>query len=227
MCDEEYHYGAGLRYASDVRFASSRFTGKERDTESGNDYFEARYYAVQWDGLCRQTGVLKKSRYRTRSWNPQTLNLYVYVLNNPLIHIDADGHVCGGPGDPCPSSSQAGTSQSALGQQIQAKMSPTAENFSNIGGTDANSDHINYSVSSGEVSRDNHVDGDLPNVKDLGTGYSGRGRRAQQPEHGGRVRCQRESRCWPYSRGNIRNRQAARQCNRLRHKTSRFREAYA
>ena len=31
--------------ASDVRFALSRSTGKERDAESGNDYFGARYYA--------------------------------------------------------------------------------------------------------------------------------------------------------------------------------------
>jgi hypothetical protein len=30
---------------SDVHFASSHFTGKERDAESGNDYFGARYYA--------------------------------------------------------------------------------------------------------------------------------------------------------------------------------------
>ncbi len=31
--------------ASDVCFAPSRYTGKERDSESGNDYFMARYYA--------------------------------------------------------------------------------------------------------------------------------------------------------------------------------------
>jgi RHS repeat-associated protein len=31
--------------ASVVHFSRSRFTGKERDTESGNDYFGARYYA--------------------------------------------------------------------------------------------------------------------------------------------------------------------------------------
>ena len=29
----------------DVCFVPSRFTGKERDQESGNDYFGARYYA--------------------------------------------------------------------------------------------------------------------------------------------------------------------------------------
>jgi hypothetical protein len=26
--------------------------------------------------------------------NPQSLNLYAYVLNNPVIHLDADGHEC-------------------------------------------------------------------------------------------------------------------------------------
>jgi RHS repeat-associated protein len=31
--------------ASVVCFPPSRYTGKERDTESGNDYFEARYYS--------------------------------------------------------------------------------------------------------------------------------------------------------------------------------------
>ncbi len=30
--------------ASTTRFPPSRSTGKERDAESGNDYFEARYY---------------------------------------------------------------------------------------------------------------------------------------------------------------------------------------
>jgi RHS repeat-associated protein len=31
--------------ASDVRSASPLSTGKERDAESGNDYFDARYYS--------------------------------------------------------------------------------------------------------------------------------------------------------------------------------------
>ncbi|WP_420239026.1 RHS repeat-associated core domain-containing protein [Telmatobacter bradus] len=69
------------------------FTGKERDTESGNDYFEARYYGSNF------------GRFLTPDWsakvepvpyakmdNPQSLNLYVYVLNNPLRSFDADGH---------------------------------------------------------------------------------------------------------------------------------------
>ena len=69
------------------------FTGKERDTESGNDYFGARYYASTM------------GRYLSPDWsknpqgvpyadftNPQTLNLYSYVKNNPLSAFDDDGH---------------------------------------------------------------------------------------------------------------------------------------
>jgi RHS repeat-associated protein len=69
------------------------FTGKERDTESGNDYFGARYYASSM------------GRFLSPDWdeqpvpvpyadlpNPQSLNLYSYVRNNPMSRADADGH---------------------------------------------------------------------------------------------------------------------------------------
>jgi hypothetical protein len=37
--------------AATMCFRQSHFTGKERDSESGNDYFGARYYASSL-GLC-------------------------------------------------------------------------------------------------------------------------------------------------------------------------------
>jgi RHS repeat-associated protein len=70
------------------------FTQKERDNESGNDYFFARFY----------TSAL--GRFTTPDWSakeepvpyaqlddPQSLNLYAYVRNNPLTRVDADGHL--------------------------------------------------------------------------------------------------------------------------------------
>ena len=61
------------------------FTGKERDAESGNDYFGARYYAIRWAGLCRPDWSAKSSPFRTRIWAIRSrLNLYAYVGNNPL-----------------------------------------------------------------------------------------------------------------------------------------------
>ena len=79
--------------ASDVRFASPRFTGKERDTESGNDYFGARYYAStmgRWmsPDWAKNVQAIPYADFT----HPQTLNLYLYMGNNPLGGADADGH---------------------------------------------------------------------------------------------------------------------------------------
>ena len=70
-----------------------KFTGKERDVESGLDNFGARY---------NDSGL---GRFMTPDWaakpvtvpyanfgDPQSLNLYIYVENAPLSRIDAVGH---------------------------------------------------------------------------------------------------------------------------------------
>jgi RHS repeat-associated protein len=69
------------------------FTGKERDTESGNDYFGARYYASNmgrflspdWSPQAEPVPYAKFA-------DPQSLNLYAYVTNNPLVRVDPSGH---------------------------------------------------------------------------------------------------------------------------------------
>jgi RHS repeat-associated protein len=73
--------------------ASLHFTGKERDTESGNDYFGARYYASSMGRFMSPdwSGATVPVPYANLS-DPQTLNLYEYVRNNPLSGLDPDGH---------------------------------------------------------------------------------------------------------------------------------------
>jgi len=79
--------------ATTVCFSRSRYTGKERDTESGNDYFGARYYASTMGRFLSPDWSAKAEPVPyARLDDPQSLNLYVYGGNNPLIHIDADGH---------------------------------------------------------------------------------------------------------------------------------------
>jgi RHS repeat-associated protein len=90
----------GLPYGDDLNCTAGGlsplyFTGKQCDTESGNDDFGARYYG---------SGA---GRFMSSDWSsvpvavpyadltdPQTLNLYAIVRDNPETFADLDGH-CG------------------------------------------------------------------------------------------------------------------------------------
>lgn len=65
--------------------AGSRSTGKERDAESGNDYFGARYFGSSM-GRFLSPDPLGGSLV-----NPQSLNRYAYAFNNPLRFTDPTG----------------------------------------------------------------------------------------------------------------------------------------
>jgi RHS repeat-associated protein len=67
------------------------FTGKERDTESGNDYFDARYFG---SSMGRFMSPDPSGLFYADPTNPQSLNLYSYVLNNPLVNVDPTGLDC-------------------------------------------------------------------------------------------------------------------------------------
>ena len=69
-------------------FSRSRFTGKERDTESGNDYFKFRYLS---SSMGRWTSPDPSGLFFSDAGNPQSLNLYSYVQNNPLAFVDPNG----------------------------------------------------------------------------------------------------------------------------------------
>jgi RHS repeat-associated protein len=78
--------GAGLS------LADYKFTGKERDIESGLQYFEARY-------LCSHIGrfitldFLITFNSNKHILIPQTFNPYQYGSNNPIRYIDPDGNL--------------------------------------------------------------------------------------------------------------------------------------
>ncbi len=89
-------FGDALNCGNSTQYPTEHhFTGKERDTESGNDYFGARYYASNvgrfmspdWSAKIEPVPYSKLD-------DPQSLNLYSYVRNNPLSHDDPDGHDC-------------------------------------------------------------------------------------------------------------------------------------
>jgi RHS repeat-associated protein len=98
-------YGDGLNCIGDDA-TEHHFTGKERDAESGNDYFGARYYAssmgrfmspdpLPWIHWQRGDEDDQK-KFGGYIMNPQNFNMYAYVLNNPLNHTDPTGmNACG------------------------------------------------------------------------------------------------------------------------------------
>jgi RHS repeat-associated protein len=66
---------------------NQKFTGQERDAETGLDFFHARYYT---------SGVMRfmspdPANAGADLTNPQSWNGYSYVLNNPLNAVDPDG----------------------------------------------------------------------------------------------------------------------------------------
>ena len=95
------------------------FTGKERDTESGNDYFGARYYASSmgrfvspdWSATAEPVPYAKLD-------NPQSLNLYAYVRNNPMTSVDADGHCTAGGSCSALDDYEASTGNGPLGSDM-------------------------------------------------------------------------------------------------------------
>jgi len=66
----------------------SRSTGKERDGQTGLDYFLARYYSAP---VGRFTSLDPAKPSILHQLNPQRWNMYSYALNNPHLYVDPDG----------------------------------------------------------------------------------------------------------------------------------------
>lgn len=67
---------------------SAVFTGKERDQETGLDYFEARYFSSAQGRFTSPDPPLLDQHIE----DPQSWNLYAYGRNNPLRYIDPTGN---------------------------------------------------------------------------------------------------------------------------------------
>jgi RHS repeat-associated protein len=93
-----YPYG-GERDVVDTCEQTYKFEGKERDPETGNDNFGARYYTSRlgrW--LSADWSAIPAPVPYANLGNPQTLNLYAMVHDNPETFADLDGHIADAAG---------------------------------------------------------------------------------------------------------------------------------
>jgi RHS repeat-associated protein len=80
-----YPFGAEITAWTDGE--THKFTGKERDTESGLDFFGARHFSSAAGRFMSPDPLLSSGRPE----DPQAWNRYTYVLNNPLRLVDPTG----------------------------------------------------------------------------------------------------------------------------------------
>lgn len=93
--DEDFYpWGGELQFLNNDS-NHYKFTGKERDSETGLDYFGARYYG-NWLGrfISADWAAKPEAVPYADLGDPQSLNLYSYVRNIPATKTDADGHQC-------------------------------------------------------------------------------------------------------------------------------------
>jgi len=84
-----YPYGQ-TRYSWNTTPTSHRFTGQISDEDSTGLYFyNARYYDVTIGRFISVDTIVPEAG------NPQALNRYSFVANNPLKYIDPSGHCWG------------------------------------------------------------------------------------------------------------------------------------
>ena len=83
-----YPYGDTRLEENSVDYENDyKFTGKEKDKETGLYYYESRYYD---SSLARFASVDPWSGDLS---DPQSLNKYSYVRNNPVKYVDPSGEV--------------------------------------------------------------------------------------------------------------------------------------
>jgi len=100
-CGEELGAGIGQRTTamgySAADSTRQKFTSKERDGESGLDYFGTRYYSsaqgrfTSPDPYNPITDSKEEKDFKKYLAEPRNWNLYVYVWNNPLKYLDPTG----------------------------------------------------------------------------------------------------------------------------------------
>ena len=80
-------FGVELTPFTDQADLTHRFTGHERDLQTGYDYMHFRFYGSNMGRFLKPDSVVANAA------DPQSWNLYAYVRNNPANATDPTGHL--------------------------------------------------------------------------------------------------------------------------------------
>lgn len=84
--DITYHPFGSTRLESNTTLDSHKYTDQEQDSETGLYNYNARLYDPDLGRFMSPDSIVPDPT------NPQSLNRYAYVLNNPLNYTDPSGH---------------------------------------------------------------------------------------------------------------------------------------
>ena len=86
IAELRYHPWGGTRFSSGTTPTARRYTGQIEDAAIGLYFYNARYYDPALGRFIQADTIIPDPA------NPQSLNRYAYVLNNPLRYTDPSGH---------------------------------------------------------------------------------------------------------------------------------------
>ena len=124
--DGDFYPFGGERIVTNTCAQNYKFTGKERDLETGNDNFGARYVRSNLGRFMSPDSTGYSSLA-----NPQAWNLYAYTLNNPLKYIDPSGHTveCRTSAQQCQAAIAAATANAEAAKRVATNTVTTRHSF--------------------------------------------------------------------------------------------------
>jgi RHS repeat-associated protein len=92
--EQRYYPFGETRLTSGTIYTDKLFTGQREITGLGIYHYQARFYSPRLGRFLSPDTIVPNPA------NPQDLNRFSYVRNNPLRYTDPGGHMCSDPDDP-------------------------------------------------------------------------------------------------------------------------------
>jgi RHS repeat-associated protein len=150
-----------------------QFTGQEKDSETGLNYMNARYYSADLKRFTQPDTIVQDP------YDPQMLNRYAYARNNPLRYTDPSGNVvscnkngCSSSYLPTPKPKAPPTTYQQFTNNIpkpSPQNQPSKQSTSNNGGSSSGGGNTNNNpiaavagvvgAAAGSLARQNYING--------------------------------------------------------------------